>query len=140
VTLTDRRERSEDNHSAGLLYLVGAVTMIGVVLLSVVGPPRLPTGLPQLPTGVELELLVRTSARRSSRSAKHRLYAGPSFARTEAADGTAWMRVLVQIVPGQMLRLFLPRYRGRCNVSCARQEPVVEMVPPVVARPNACVS
>jgi hypothetical protein len=33
--------RREEDHNAGLLYLVGAATLIGAVLLAVVGTPRL---------------------------------------------------------------------------------------------------
>src|SRR2546423_981583 len=60
ATIEGGTRRREEDDGAGLLYLVGAATAIGTVLLGVVGPPRLPTAAPHLPTGAELELLLRT--------------------------------------------------------------------------------
>jgi LysM domain len=59
-TVTGSVRGGQEDHDAGLLYVVGAATAIGAVLLAVVGPPRVPMATPQLPNGAELELLVRT--------------------------------------------------------------------------------
>jgi nucleoid-associated protein YgaU len=57
---TAHRGGQDADQDVGLLYLVGAISLIGTVLLATVGPPRIPTGWPHLPNGVELELLLRT--------------------------------------------------------------------------------
>jgi nucleoid-associated protein YgaU len=57
---TANRDVWDADQEVGLLYLVGAISLIGTVLLATVGPPRFPTAWPHLPNSVELELLLRT--------------------------------------------------------------------------------
>jgi hypothetical protein len=59
-TPTTAEQHGQEDQDPGLLYLVGAGTAIGAVLLMVIGPPRLPTGAPHLPTETELDLLLPT--------------------------------------------------------------------------------